>query len=91
VFILEDEAKGEGVQFLFSTDAVVRVTTIQEAKGESDPDYYVEYALVDGLSDYRALVRDFIDGGCAALDDYGPWMTDPDEFNEARRRRFADK
>jgi hypothetical protein len=91
VFIFEDEAKGEGVQFEFNTDAVVRVTTMQEAKGDADPEYYIEYALVDGLPEYRALVRDFVEGGCAALDGYGPWMTDPDEFDEARRRRLADK
>lgn len=91
VFILEDEAEGEGVQFEFGTDAVVRVTTVREATGDADPEYYIEYALVDGLRDYRALVRDFIDGGCAALDSYGPWMTDPDEFDAARRRRIAAK
>ena len=91
VFILEDEAKGEGIQFEFNTDAVVRITTIRQGTGDAEPEYYIEYALADGLREYRAIVRDFIDGGCSALDDYGPWMTDPDEFDEARRRRIADR
>jgi hypothetical protein len=83
VLILEDEARGEGVQFEFGTDAVVRITTISETTGDADSEYFIEY----GLDEYRAFVRDFIDGGCAALDHYGPWMTDADEFDEVRRQR----
>ncbi|MFC8269217.1 DUF6357 family protein [Streptomyces cinereoruber] len=87
VFTVEDEERGEGIQLHFYADSVARVTTVREGKGGSDPEYRVEYALVDGLDAYRALVSAFVRGGCAALDPYGPWMPDVAEFERARRER----
>lgn len=54
-----------------------------------EPQYQVEYGLVDGMGGYRTLVRDFVPGGCAALDQHGPWMSDVAEFERTRRRRDA--
>ncbi|MZE53264.1 hypothetical protein GTY86_18660 [Streptomyces sp. SID5770] len=87
VFTIEDEERGEGLQVHFYADSVARVTTVREGKGGADPEYRVEYALVDGLDGYRALVSAFVRGGCAALDPYGPWMSDVAAFERARRER----
>ncbi|MEU6942744.1 DUF6357 family protein, partial [Streptomyces rubiginosohelvolus] len=38
---------------------------------------------------YRKVVGAFARGGCAALDPHGPWMSDVNEFERARRRRGA--
>ncbi|MFB8404351.1 DUF6357 family protein [Streptomyces sp. NPDC055912] len=89
VFTIEDEAMGEGVQLHFYADSVARITTLRAGRGGSDPEYLVEYALVDGIRGYRTLVSAFVRGGCAALDPHGPWMTDVAEFERARRRRKA--
>ncbi|MFJ3582855.1 DUF6357 family protein [Streptomyces sp. NPDC090127] len=35
------------------------------------------------------MVSAFFRGGCAALEQYGPWMSDVAEFERARRRRDA--
>lgn len=87
VFTIEDEALGEGIQLHFHVDAAVRITTVVEGKDNTDPEYRVEYGLVDGMDGYRALLAAFVRGGCAALDPHGPWMLDFDEFEAARRRR----
>ncbi|MFJ8844799.1 DUF6357 family protein [Streptomyces cyaneofuscatus] len=87
VFTIEDEAMGEGIQLHFYADSVARVTTVRKGVGGSDPEYRVEYSLVDGMGGYRKLVSTFVRGGCAALGPYGPWMTDVAEFERARRRR----
>ncbi|MFF8433715.1 DUF6357 family protein [Streptomyces bacillaris] len=87
VFTIEDEALGEGIQLHFYADSVARVTTVREGRGGSDPEYRVEYGLVDGMAGYRKVVGAFARGGCAALDPYGPWMSDVNEFERARRRR----
>ncbi|MFB7395035.1 DUF6357 family protein [Streptomyces sp. NPDC056191] len=89
VFTIEDEAMGEGVQLHFYADSIARITTLRAGRGGSDPEYLVEYALVDGIRGYRTLVSAFVRGGCTALDPHGPWMTDVAEFERARRRRKA--
>ncbi|WP_327179607.1 DUF6357 family protein [Streptomyces sp. NBC_01335] len=87
VFTIEDEEMGEGIQLHFYADSVARVTTVREGEAGSDPEYRVEYSLVDGIAGYRELVSAFVRGGCAALGQYGPWMSDVAEFERARRRR----
>ncbi|MFF2536022.1 DUF6357 family protein [Streptomyces cyaneofuscatus] len=87
VFTIEDEEMGEGVQLHFYADSIARVTTVREGRGGSEPEYRVEYGLVDGMDGYRKLVSTFALGGCAALDRHGPWMSDVAEFERARRRR----
>ncbi|MFF9066189.1 DUF6357 family protein [Streptomyces sp. NPDC014891] len=87
VFTIEDEARGEGIQVHFYADSLARITTLREGGGGSEPEYAVEYRLVDGMSEYRTLVSAFARGGCAALDRHGPWFKDVDEFERARRRR----
>ncbi|WP_079407094.1 DUF6357 family protein [Streptomyces sp. 3211] len=89
VFTLEDEEMGEGIQLHFYADSIARVTTLREGVGRSDPEYRVEYSLVDGIGGYRTLVSAFVRGGCAALERHGPWMADVAEFERARRRRNA--
>lgn len=89
VFTIEDEAMGEGIQLHFYADSVARVTTVREGEGGSDPEYRVEYSLVDGLGGYRKLVSAFARGGCAALEQHGSWMSDAAELERARRRRDA--
>ena len=89
VFTIEDEEMGEGIQLHFYADSLARITTVREGKGRSDPEYRVEYSLVDGLSDYRNLVNAFVRGGYAALEQHGPWISDVAEFERARRRRDA--
>ncbi|MCX5403146.1 DUF6357 family protein [Streptomyces sp. NBC_00335] len=87
VFTIEDEEMGEGIQLHFYADSIARVTTLRKGDGGSDPEYRVEYGLVDGIGAYRNLVSTFVRGGCAALDQHGPWMPDAAEFERARRRR----
>ncbi|MFJ2747454.1 DUF6357 family protein [Streptomyces sp. NPDC087297] len=89
VFTIEDEEMGEGIQLHFYADSIARVTTLREGVGGSDPEYRVEYSLVDGIGGYRNLVSAFVRGGCAALEQHGPWMPDVAEFERARRRRNA--
>ncbi|MFI1223746.1 MULTISPECIES: DUF6357 family protein [unclassified Streptomyces] len=89
VFTIEDEEIGEGIQLHFYADSIARVTTVRKGEGGSDPEYRVEYGLVDGIGGYRALVSTFVRGGCAALERHGPWMSDVAEFERARRRRDA--
>ncbi|MFE5717073.1 DUF6357 family protein [Streptomyces erythrochromogenes] len=86
VFTIEDEEMGEGIQLHFYADSLARVTTIREGRGGSDPEYRVEYTLVDGLEGYRDLVSTYARGGCAALDRHGPWMSDVADLERARRR-----
>ncbi|MFF9752918.1 DUF6357 family protein [Streptomyces sp. NPDC014344] len=86
VFAIEDEERGEGIQLHFSADSIARITTVREGKDGADPEFRVEYSLVDGLDAYRTLVHAFVRGGCAALEPYGPWISDVDEFERARRR-----
>ncbi|KOX25116.1 MULTISPECIES: DUF6357 family protein [unclassified Streptomyces] len=87
VFTIEDEERGEGIQLHFYADSIARITTVREGKDGSDPEYRVEYGLVDGLSGYRTLVNAFVRGGCAALEPHGPWISDVAEFERARRGR----
>ncbi|MFI5642510.1 DUF6357 family protein [Streptomyces goshikiensis] len=87
VFTIEDEEMGEGIQLHFYADSIARITTLREGDGRSDPEYRVEYGLVDGIGGYRKLVSAFARGGCAALEQHGPWMLDVAEFERARRRR----
>ncbi|MFD9289227.1 DUF6357 family protein [Streptomyces sp. NPDC060030] len=89
VFTIEDEEMGEGIQLHFYADSIARVTTAHEGGG-SDPEYRVEYSLVDGIGGYRNLVSAFVRGGCAALEQYGSWMSDAAELERARRRRDAE-
>ncbi|OKI94943.1 CchlT [Streptomyces sp. CB01249] len=87
VFTIEDEERGEGIQVHFYADSLARITTVRKGRGGAEPEYRVEYALVDGISGYRSLVSAFVRGGCAALDGLGPWIADHAEFERARRRR----
>ncbi|MFF3018078.1 DUF6357 family protein [Streptomyces sp. NPDC057939] len=87
VFTIEDEEMGEGIQLHFYADSIARITTLRAGDGTSEPEYRVEYGLVDGMSGYRNLVSTFARGGCAALERHGPWMSDVTEFEQARRRR----
>ncbi|MFJ9637736.1 DUF6357 family protein [Streptomyces sp. NPDC101178] len=89
VFTIEDEEMGEGIQLHFYADSIARVTTVREGRGGSDPEYRVEYGLVEGMGGYRKLVSAFVLGGCAALGQHGPWMSDVAEFERARKRRRA--
>ncbi|MEU5398137.1 DUF6357 family protein [Streptomyces sp. NPDC005963] len=89
VFTIEDEEMGEGIQLHFYADSIARITTAHQGKGGSDPEYRVEYGLVDGMGGYRKLVSAFVGGGCAALEQHGPWMLDVAEFERARRQRNA--
>ncbi|MGC4813061.1 DUF6357 family protein [Micromonospora sp. DT228] len=89
VFTIEDEEMGEGIQLHFYADSVARITTLRPGEALSDPQYQVEYSLVDGIGGYRRLVSAFVRGGCAALEQHGPWMSDVAEFERARRRRDA--
>ncbi|WBQ06937.1 DUF6357 family protein [Kribbella sp. CA-293567] len=91
VFTIEDEVLGEGIQVHFYADSIARITTVRKGENGSDPEYRVEYGLVDGLDGYRTLVRAFVDGGCSALDGHGPWTTDVDDFERARKQRGAAK
>ncbi|MGW6951052.1 DUF6357 family protein [Streptomyces xanthophaeus] len=90
VFTIEDEERGEGIQLHFYADSIARITTLREGEGGADPEYRVEYSLVDGISGYRTLVSAFARGGCAALEQHGPWMADVAEFERARGRRRRD-
>ncbi|MEU8678272.1 DUF6357 family protein [Streptomyces sp. NPDC048560] len=87
VFTIEDEEMGEGIQLHFYADSIARITTVREGEGQSDPEYQVEYGLVDGFSGYRTLVSAFVRGGCAALEQHGPWISDAPDFERARRQR----
>ncbi|MFD0037242.1 DUF6357 family protein [Streptomyces anulatus] len=87
VFTIEDEKMGEGIQLHFYADSAARITTVRKGKGGAEPEYRVEYCLVDGMGGYRNLVSAFVRGGCAALEEHGPWMSDVAEFERARRRR----
>ncbi|MEU8794425.1 DUF6357 family protein [Streptomyces sp. NPDC048643] len=89
VFTIEDEEMGEGIQLHFYADSIARITTLRKGEGKSEPEYRVEYSLVDGISGYRNLVSVFVRGGCAALEQHGPWLSDVSEFERARRRRDA--
>ncbi|WP_405897499.1 DUF6357 family protein [Streptomyces sp. NBC_00727] len=89
VFTIEDEERGEGIQLHFYADSAARITTVREGGGGSDPEYRVEYALIDGMSGYRALVSAFVRAGCAGLGEHGPWLPDAAEFERARRHRDA--
>lgn len=89
VFTIEDEEMGEGIQLHFYADSAARVTTLRKGEGGAEPEYRVEYGLVDGIGGYRTLVGDFVRGGCAALGHHGPWMPDVAEFERARRQRDA--
>ncbi|MBW4705209.1 hypothetical protein J7462_26370 [Micromonospora sp. RL09-050-HVF-A] len=87
VFTIEDEERGEGIQLLFYADSIARITTVRPGEAGSAPQYRVEYRLVDGIGGYRTLVGAFVRGGCAALDQHGPWTSDVAEFERSRRGR----
>lgn len=90
-FTIEDEKMGEGIQLHFYADSIARIATVHKGRGGSDPEYRVEYSLVDGIGGYRNLVSTFVRGGCAALEQHGPWMSDAAEFERApaARRRVV--
>ncbi|MFH8576602.1 DUF6357 family protein [Streptomyces zaomyceticus] len=90
VFTIEDEERGEGIQLHFYADSIARIMTLREGVDGSDPEYRVEYSLVDGMDGYRNLVSAFVRGGYVALEQHGPWMSDVAEFERARRRRRRD-
>ncbi|WP_371637669.1 DUF6357 family protein [Streptomyces zaomyceticus] len=90
VFTIEDEERGEGIQLHFYADSTARIMTLREGVDGSDPEYRVEYSLVDGMDGYRNLVSTFVRGGYVALEQHGPWMSDVAEFERARRRRRRD-
>ncbi|MFI7325574.1 DUF6357 family protein [Streptomyces rubiginosohelvolus] len=87
VFTVEDEELGEGIQLHFYADTAARVMTVRQGRGGSDPEYRVEYTLIDGMSGYRALVSAYVGGGWAGLDRHGSWLSDAAELERARRRR----
>ena len=89
VFTTEAEKRGEGIQLHFYADSIARITTVHEGEGGADPEYRVEYSLVDGIGGYRNPVSAFVRGGCTALEQHGSWMSDAAEFERARRRRDA--
>ncbi|MFI6652565.1 DUF6357 family protein [Streptomyces sp. NPDC050529] len=89
VFTIEDEEMGEGLQFHFYADSLARITTARKGENGADPEYRVEYSLVDGMSGYRKVLGAFVRGGCAALDEHGSWMSDAADLERARRRRDA--
>ncbi|SED80230.1 hypothetical protein SAMN05216483_4581 [Streptomyces sp. 2131.1] len=91
VFTIEDEKRGEGIQLHFYADSAARITTLREGRDGADPEYRVEYTLIDGMSGYRSLVGAFVRGGCAGLGEHGPWIPDVTEFERARRRRDAER
>lgn len=91
VFTIEDEKRGEGIQLHFYADSAARITTLREGRDGADPEYRVEYTLIDGMSGYRSLVAAFVRGGCAGLGEHGPWIPDVTEFERARRRRDAER
>lgn len=91
MFTIEDEELGEGIQLHFYADSIARITTAHQGEGGSEPEYRVEYSLVDGISGYRILVSAFVRGGCAALEQHGPWLSDTAEFERARRLRDAEQ
>ncbi|MGW4627048.1 DUF6357 family protein [Streptomyces rubiginosohelvolus] len=87
VFTVEDEELGEGIQLHFYADTAARVMTVRQGRGGSDPEYRVEYTLIDGMSGYRTLVSAYVRGGWAGLDRHGSWLSDAAELERARRRR----
>ncbi|MET8941904.1 DUF6357 family protein [Streptomyces rubiginosohelvolus] len=87
VFTVEDEELGEGIQLHFYADTAARVMTVRKGRGGSDPEYRVEYTLIDGMSGYRTLVSSYVRGGWAGLDRHGSWLSDAAELERARRRR----
>ncbi|MEV1049073.1 DUF6357 family protein [Streptomyces sp. NPDC049916] len=89
VFTIEDPESGEGLQLHLYADSAARITTVRAGSGGSEPEYRVEYSLVDGIDGFRSLVRVFVRGGWAALQPHGAWMQDPAELERARRRRDA--
>lgn len=48
---------GDGIQAHFWLDLLARYRVLTPDDGTTDPEYHVEYALLDGMADYRALVR----------------------------------
>ncbi|MBK3558740.1 CchlT [Streptomyces sp. MBT56] len=87
VFTVEDEELGEGIQLHFYADTAARVMTVRKGRAGADPEYRVEYTLIDGMSGYRTLVSAYVRGGWAGLDRHGSWLPDAAELERARRRR----
>ncbi|MFE8915174.1 DUF6357 family protein [Streptomyces globisporus] len=87
VFTIEDEELGEGIQLHFYADSAARVMTVRKGRGGSDPEYRVEYSLIDGIGGYRTLVSAYVRGGWAGLDRHGSWLPDAAGLEHARRRR----
>ncbi|MGW6584178.1 DUF6357 family protein [Streptomyces globisporus] len=87
VFTIEDEELGEGIQLHFYADSAARVMTVRKGRGGTDPEYRVEYSLIDGIGGYRTLVSAYVRGGWAALDRHGSWLPDAAGLERARRRR----
>lgn len=87
VFTLEDEAVGDGIQLMFYADSIARVATVTAGTDSSEPEYRVEYGLVDNLAHYRNAVRRYVSQGFRGLDGVCRWFSDPDTFEAARREQ----
>ncbi|UOQ56213.1 DUF6357 family protein [Leucobacter allii] len=86
VFVLEDEAAGDGIQLMLSADAIARVRTVTAETPGTPAAYRVEYGLVDGLPGYREMVRAYVAGAFTALDGLARWTSDPAELEDWRQR-----
>ena len=91
VFTLEDEAVGDGIQLMFYADSIARVATVKSGTESSEPEYRVDYGLLDDLAHYRLAVRKYISGGFHGLDDLCQWFGDADALEAARRERKQTK
>ena len=87
VFTLEDEAAGDGIQLMFYADSIARVMTVKASTESSEPEYRVDYGLLDDLAHYRLAVRQYIAGGFSGLDGVCRWLSDADALEAARRER----
>lgn len=82
---------GDGIQAHFSLDLLARYRVLTPGDDTTDPEYHSEYALLDGMADYRALVRAALAGGFPQLDNLATWLPDTAAFEQAWRRRKADR
>ena len=87
MFTLEDEAAGDGIQLMFYADSIARVMTVKASTESSEPEYRVDYGLLDDLAHYRLAVRQYIAGGFSGLDGVCRWLSDADALEAARRER----
>lgn len=86
VFLIEDTAQQEELRLHLYADAAER---IDAPSGNVEEGVRSEYGLAGSLAVCRDLVRAFTRGGRDALDDFGPWLSDLEAAQQARRRRAA--